>query len=387
MRPSVLLAAMATLVSVQLGTPSAQAQLRTYETKYYSLHTDTDTERAQELVSRLTLMAEEYHNRTSGFSRTIRDRLPVYVFRDVSNYYAHGGMPNTAGVFMGDRLMVLAGEELTERTWHVLQHEGFHQFADAAIGDDLPIWANEGMAEYFGHGIYTGDGFYTGLIPPDRLIRIKSGINRKHFRPLLDMMRLPHAAWNVEVMMGDALANYDQAWAMVHFLAHADNGRYQEPFGRFLKEVSRGQNWEAAWARIFGNSVDAFQQRWEEYWLSLDENPTADLYAETTVAALTSFYARAFSQRQFFDTFEEFAAAAEAGELRHHADDWLPSALLTQALKDAPSRGTWTVEKKPGRRLVICELPNGRRVEGSYKIANKRVKSIDVNIRKAKRRK
>ena len=46
----------------------------------------------------------------------------------------------------------------------------------AFIGGDIPIWVNEGLAEFFAQGLYTGDGFVTGVIPPSRLDRLKSFI-------------------------------------------------------------------------------------------------------------------------------------------------------------------------------------------------------------------
>jgi len=307
----------------------------------------------------------------------------VYVFADLRSYRAYGGMPNSAGVFMGDRLMIFTGGNLNAWTWHTIQHEGFHQFAYAAIGTRLPIWANEGLAEYFGHGIYTGDNFMTGFIPPERLKRIKAGIQEEKFKPLLTMMRLPHEIWNAEVMLAAQQAswNYDQAWAMVHFLAHADNGKYQKPFSNFLSAVSHGQDWEQAWTKTFGGDVSAFDARWREYWLNLPDNPTEDLYAEATAATLTSFFARAFSQRQFFETFDEFKAAAEAGALKYDEEDWLPPELLANALKNADQYGTWSVVKKPGRRLLVCERPDGTVLEGSFKVRNKRVQNVEVNTR------
>ena len=366
----------------------AQDTLRTYETKYYTLRTDLDADRLREITQHLTLMAEEYNRRTRGFAGTVNRRLPVYAFRDARGYLANGGMSGSGGVFTGDKLMVMAGEEITPWTWHVIQHEGFHQFALAAIGRGLPIWANEGLAEYFGHGVFTGDGFYTGLIPPQRQARVQSGIREGKFRSLKSMMLLPHEVWNAEVGLArqQASFNYDQAWSMIHFLAHADGGRYQDAFASFLRGVSHGQPWEQAWVRSFGNGVDAFQQRWEAYWLGLPESPTEQLYAEATAATLTSFFARAFSQRQYFESFEEFAEAGKAGELKMHTEDWLPSSLLTDALKVAPTMGTWSIDSKPGRRLVVCTRADGTTIEGRFRVASRRVKGVDVAVRPPKKK-
>jgi hypothetical protein len=332
-------------------------------------------------------MAEEFYYRTRGFAGTVRERLPIYVFRRAEDYYAAGGLRGSAGAFDGQRLMAIAGESTSARTWHIIQHEAFHQFAAAALGRELPTWANEGLAEYFGHGRFTGDHFFTGLIPPERLARVREGIRAQQFRPLIEMMRLAHDRWNIEVGLGShaaAASNYDQAWAMVHFLAHADDGRYQDAFASFLRAISHGQAWEQAWVRSFGNDVSAFQQRWEEYWLGLPDHPTEELYTEATVATITSFYARAFSQRQFFETFEAFVTAAQANQLEAHEEDWLPPTLLKEALEDSQKEGRWSIRRR-GKPAVVCERPDGTVIEGRFQVTDRRVKNVDVVVLRANR--
>ena len=64
-------------------------------------------------------------------------------------------------------------QKMDARTWHTVQHEGFHQFAHVVIRGDLPIWVNEGLAEYFGEAVFTGDGFVSGVIPPTAMTGIR----------------------------------------------------------------------------------------------------------------------------------------------------------------------------------------------------------------------
>ena len=45
------------------------------------------------------------------------------------------------------------------------------KFAHATIGHKLPPWLDEGLAEYFGEAIFTGDGYVDGAIPPWRAKR------------------------------------------------------------------------------------------------------------------------------------------------------------------------------------------------------------------------
>lgn len=355
----------------------AQARLTKYETKYYTIYTDLDREDVREVEQRVTTMAEEYRSRTQGFAGQISKKLPFYLFQRQADYLAAGGLPGTAGVFTGDKLMAIAGSETSGETWHVVQHEGFHQFLRAVVGGDIPIWVNEGLAEYFGQALWTGDGYVLGAIPPDRLARVKLWIKRGHAISIQEMMKMPHELWNAQM----SIVNYDQAWSMVYFLAHAENGRFQKAFNGFLTEVSRGTTWDKAWEKNFGRGVREFEQKWQKYWEDMNADPTADLYARATVLTLTSFFARAFAQAQYFETSEAFFSAAESRSLKSAPEDALPPGLLAQALIDSKKTGTWSVEKRGGKYTLICTLKNGQRLAGKFEIlTNRRVKSDSVKV-------
>ncbi|MCG3125994.1 MAG: hypothetical protein CHACPFDD_00822 [Phycisphaerae bacterium] len=387
----VLLAVAAALLPSVLAVaqqPAAPA-MKTYKTRYYVLRTDLDADAVAEATLRITLLAEEYHRRTRDFSGQVGQALPFFLFRNARDYYAAGGLKGSAGVFTGDKLMAIAHPEAPWMTWRVVQHEGFHQFARAAIGD-IPPWANEGLAEYFGFGLFTGDDFYVGAIPPAQLAWLRKLIADRQLPTLGEMMRLEPEKWNTHVTYEQekAASNYVQAWSMVYFLAHADNGRYQAPFAKFLKEASRAPNdssrldeYDRVWDKHFGRDRAAFEQRWKEYWLAQPDNPSAELYARATTATLTSFLARAFSQRQTFESFDEFAAAGDAGTVNCRREDWLPPALLKDALAATKRRGAWSLEGQGARRQVICKLDSGVVLEGSFAIANGRVKKVSVAVR------
>ena len=365
-------------LAAPIAPPKSSGEMRVYPTKYYIIHTDIRTDDAKEAVIRMTKMAEEYHDRTREFSGEIRARLPFYLFKDRDEYYEAGGLPGSAGVFTGSALLAIAGDQTSGRTWHVVQHEGFHQFADAVIRGELPTWLNEGLAEYFGESLFTGDGFVSGVIPPSRMKRIQQQVRDNQFKSIQQIMTLSHAEWN-RVM---TLANYDQAWSMVHFLAHGEGGRYQQPFVNFMKLIGRGTPWPNAWAQTFGSAA-GFEQRWKEYWLNLPQDPTKDLYAQAVTATFTSFLARAQTQKQQFSSFDEFLSAAKAGEVKtgQTIDDWLPPGLLqgaVDALKD--SKLHWTLESKGKEPLLAVDLPDGTRLVGSYFLRGGHVGRVWIEI-------
>jgi hypothetical protein len=379
-----------TLFVLAVSIPPAQAArparstdvpsgLQEYQSPYYDVYSDLEPERVQEAILRMTRMAEEYHERTKEFSGVIRQKFPFYLFRSPADYYAAGGMAGSAGVFMvsgGEaKLMAIAGEKNTGFTWHVVQHEGFHQFAHAVIGGQLPVWLNEGLAEYFGEGIYTGDGMVTGVVPPSRCKRIQDSINNKRFKSIRSMMLLSHEQWNMEM----AGANYDMAWSMTHFLAHGDGGKYQAAFSQFVRDLGRNRPWDRAWEANFG-SAEGFEKKWSDWWLAQDPMVTRDLYVKAAVSTMTSYLGRASTQKQTFDNLEEFTRVAKDGGIKIAQEDWLPPTLITSMLdlKDKLGKDvSYELGKDAKTPQVIASLADGTRVVASY---NKLVKAGPARI-------
>lgn len=355
----------------------AGPNLTVYQTRYYVIHTDLPLDAVREAAVRLTAMAEEYHRRTRGFSGAIRRKLPFYLFGSAEDYHDAGGPPGSAGAFTGRRLMAFAGRHPGPRTWHVIQHEGFHQFAHAVIRGKIPVWVNEGLAEYFGQGIFTGDGFVVGVVPPDRLARLKKRIQAGTLREFRQMMSMDNRDWTGQIRLGD----YDQAWSMIHFLVHADRGRYVRALSEFMNDIGRRMRHEQAWLRNFGRDLGGFEARWRQYWLSQPADPARGLYHKAVVATMTSFFARAASQRQEFATFEEFLRAARAGELKAHQLDWLPPRLLSETLASVRRSGEWSIRRPRGKLpRIVCRAADGTTFAGTFAIRDGRVSRVSVQV-------
>jgi hypothetical protein len=338
-------------------TKPAQAKpndLRTYDTRYYVIHTDLGRDAAREAEVRLTRMAEEYHRRTRGFSGEITKKLPFYLFEKEADYHAAGGEPNTAGAYDPNTqtLMAFTGGQANLATWYTVQHEGFHQFADQVIGRGMPIAINEGLAEYFGEAIFTGDAFVAGVIPQWRLKRVRESLKEKKFTPLRELLALSHKEWNAQL----STTNYDQVWTIVQFIVHGDDGARQEALGAFLRGSGNATDVQAAWTKQLGD-VDDFETKWRAYWTGLPDEPTAELYAEATLRTLTSFLARATARRQRFGSFDAFLTAAEKGELKSSEADWLPASLLKDALKRAQA-----MRKDGGTFALVADAPRPPRI-------------------------
>ncbi|MCK4602638.1 MAG: DUF1570 domain-containing protein, partial [Phycisphaerae bacterium] len=353
--------------------------MKAYKTPYYTIYTDREIEMVREAAARMTAMAGDYRRRTKGFSKAVPKRMPFYLFSKPSDYHLAGGMRGSAGVYMGDKLMAMAPVGTDDFVWEIVQHEAFHQFAHKAVSDKLPVWVDEGLAEYFGCGIWTGDGFVTGLIPPRRMKRIQHHIKKDNILPFLEMITMDLRQWNRQM----SHRNYDQAWSMVHFLIHADDGKYEKAFAAFIKDIVRGRRWRQAFQARLGRDLEGFQKQYMQWWTSLPENPTAQRYTRAVVETLTSFLARASRQKMKFESVEEFFEAAGDGkikvDIRKAPRLWLPPKLLKDALKEAQNLEEWSLDVSRKRPGLILTQPDGTTFTGTFTLRLNRI-SVKVTV-------
>lgn len=369
------------------GPPAAadgpKRPLQQYESPYYTIHSDLEPNLVREAYARLTAMAEEYHERTKGFSGAVRSRLPFYLFRREEDYHQAGGPEKSSGVFTGGKLMAVAENRAPAGLWHTVQHEGFHQFAHAVISGRLPVWLDEGLAEYFGEGIWTGDGMVTGVIPPGRLQRVRRLVRDGNLMPLADMMDLDHKTWNGAL----SSRNYDQAWSMVQFLVSADGGKYRQAFTDYINDVARGGSPALSFQNRFGRDTRAFQSRYEQWWKGLGDMPTADLYSQAAVAAMTSFLARGQVLKMKFATTDDFLQAVRDERIQIDGSKmprlWLPTSLGRQAMGTGSRLGEWSLpEGKPPR--VVLRQPDGAVFTGTFTLDGDGPPKIKVTVERPK---
>lgn len=400
------------------GGPGLAAELKSYPSRYYLIQSDLpDANAIREASARMTAMAEEYHRRTRDYSGTIQKRFDFFLFSKEKDYHDAGGPLGSAGVYNAGKeaLMAMADHGVSPQLWHVVQHEGFHQFAHLVIGGSMPTWLNEGMAEYFGEGIWTGDGYVVGVVPPPRLKRVQDAIRQQRIVPFVEMITMTAREWTGTVResykapvggsqgkptdkprpgkagdvtpdagKGDqATTNYDQAWAMVHFLVHADSGRSREALSNFITDVSRRRDWKQAFLDRFGSNVKSFEKRYCDWWLAQKPDASEELYIRTIVQTLTSYLARATIQGQTFANAEEFLTLARAGKLKCDPDQWLPPSLLAEVLRASRKwKDCWSIEVVGHYPRLILTWSKDKVYIGTFSAPGGKPTNVKVDIQK-----
>lgn len=271
--PALLIFTLCSLSTLWLTSP-ASAQMRVGDTKNYRLRTDIDPRLADDLAWRMDALFAEYRTRLINFSPPGSSRFDVYVFNKKDDYtkLTDGKFPNSGGVFIGSRNLLAAyfegqGRDQLRRT---LQHEAFHQFAHSAISPKLPPWVNEGLAQVFEEGLWVGKRIMIGQIPPRRTRQLTHDLRDGRFVPFRDFISLTEEEWNRTFKDAPtASAQYNQAWAMCHFLVFAtdDSGqpRYRQRFLGMLNAIHKGASGERAFVDNFSNNIDGFEDRFMEF--------------------------------------------------------------------------------------------------------------------------
>ena len=307
--------------------PAARGELREINTRHYRLHTDLDDDFAQNLGQLLDNMYDEYAQRLAVIAGGAEiPRLEVYLFRTQKEYlkFSHGRLKNTGGVFVPDQNLLAAYLEIQGRDGirRTLQHEAFHQFAFNAISTDLPIWLNEGLAQFFEEGLWNGDGFLLGEVPPRRIRKLQYDLKYDRMIPFATLLSMTGKEWSQRLWASraDGATQYSQSWAMVHFLAMAKDADgdylYRPRLLKMLRLLHEGKGSEEAFRLAFGSNIRGFEQRFLEYAGALRSTPEATLIEHQDV--LADLLADFNRNGKRFDDAESFRKFVVTGRFHLH---------------------------------------------------------------------
>lgn len=259
--------------------PGAAGATKPFRSRNYTVTTDLPEAQAREIARHMDEVFDTYARRFSGLGVKNASPIKLYLFGTNRTYLdaldAKGfNAANTGGVFFYNAsetgLATFVEGQSSRRMLHVLQHEGFHQFAHLRIGSNLPMWANEGMAEYFGYSILVKGKLRTGVAPEAAVLSLRAAVGRDEVFPLAELMALSNQEWNANVRSGSPMARmmYAQSWAVVHFLIHAEKGRYADAFSGYITRLATGMRHEQALADAFGvTNLAPMERAWRKFVL------------------------------------------------------------------------------------------------------------------------
>jgi len=297
------------LVCVLLAWAST-ATATTLRTPHYNIKTELGPEFTRIVADHMEQIFKEYARRLPQFNTNTDDRFNVRVYATKQGY--ERAMPpsltGSTGAFVS-HLRLLAtykGDRPREEVLRTLYHEGFHQFMYRCISTDCPLWLNEGLAEYFAEATWTGRGFETGQVPPERLKIIQDAVRNRQYMPFNNLFSLKQRSWlrTVHMNRSQASLQYCQAWSAVHFLIHGDQGRYFNRLMGYLKSINSGLDSETAFKKHFGQNMNGFDRAWREYVMNM--RPDAKHRCKSNMKLLLHLAQHAYETPRKFQSLSHF---------------------------------------------------------------------------------
>lgn len=257
--------------------PSSGRKLPT--SRYYAIRSDLAPELTKRYADHLDTMYDEFARRLvvrSGLRKRSPDIPNVLMFASQQDYLdtlrTQFGINGTGsgGMFFvsprGAGLAFWVGGLPRQRVEHVIQHEGFHQFAYAFFGSEMPPWLNEGLAEFFGESVVDGGTVVIGQASPQVVGQVRKAVEEGKSIPFMDLLQMDDQRWNGNVRSGTAALQYMQSWSMVHFLVYGEGGKYDALFVRMLRLLNSGKKPFDAMREAFGLANEANVREFEDAW-------------------------------------------------------------------------------------------------------------------------
>ncbi len=131
----------------------------------------------------------------------------------------------------------------------IAAHEGWHQYTQRTFANGLPIWLEEGLASYMeGHRWNGATPEFRPWANLERYDQLRKAHADDRLLPLEKLLTTdPKTLFAGESI--PALDYYAQAWALAHFLAEGEGGKYRERLGTLLTDAAAGRLYSRLTAR------------------------------------------------------------------------------------------------------------------------------------------
>jgi hypothetical protein len=263
---------------LSFSTAAAKSlELQQFRSKFYVIHTNLTRDEVRVFGRHMDTVFAQYEDRFREFHANNISHMPLYLLRTEAQYQQLMASQdidatNTGGMFFfshkSQGLATWTQGRSRSQTFQVLQHEGFHQFAYNHLGQDLPTWINEGLAQYFEDAIIVGEKMTTGLSNTRRIEQVKHALDSGTAIGFSGLIQFNADQWADTLHSNPAKASlmYAQSWSLVFFLIHGENDKYQSAFARYLQKVSVGRDHQTAFDEVFGiNSLNPLARHWTDF--------------------------------------------------------------------------------------------------------------------------
>ncbi len=246
------------------ATPPEDSKWIRVDTQHFTLLSNEGQRQTETIGGNLELLRQALEGTTKGFTLNSPIDTRIYVFADEASFTpfnlgADGKPESLAGYFVPtpDGNYVAFNASAAETPFPIIYHEFLHYVMENTI-PGLPLWLNEGLAEFYSSAVLTNGRAQIGL-PVDRHL---AWLAEHPMLPLRDLFAVDHDSpeYNETERQGTF---YAQSWALTHFLI-ADAER-RSRFGRLLEALRQGNGSRESFEQAYGVDLAAVDKALAAY--------------------------------------------------------------------------------------------------------------------------
>jgi tetratricopeptide (TPR) repeat protein len=197
----------------------------------------------------------------------VRSPLPtrVYIFGDPRSFTRYcdaaiGRSDRLSGVFLSDRdgnhVLIDGNARGVDR---VVYHELTHYFLRNTVPGNVPLWFNEGLAEFYSTFKEHGDSVEVGLPVEEHLAWLRT----QSLIPLKELFAINRDSkeYNEGNRQG---VFYAESWALVHYMM-IGNPERREQLGTYVGLIASGRTIDDAFRTAFHGTYDDLERELRKY--------------------------------------------------------------------------------------------------------------------------
>src|SRR2546423_2467192 len=190
----------------------------------------------------------------------------VIVFKSDSSYKPFKVNPNVAGYFQpGEDVnyITLTTERASDdQPFRTIFHEYVHLLVENTMGATVPLWFNEGLAEYYSTFDIKDD--YRRVILGDLIANHVLYLRENKFLPLRTLFAVDSKSpyYNEGNKMN---VFYAESWMLMHYLMQGDGQKHRPQLAKFVDLLRVNTTIEDAFQRAFDNNIEAVEKDFKSY--------------------------------------------------------------------------------------------------------------------------
>ena len=243
---------------------AARDQWTRVETPHFICYTNGDQSRLAKLLLELERLREALRLTTSGLDKPAVTPTYFLAFKDRESYFPYNmrresGEATVIGQFQGapDVHYLVFAIPSGGESKHIIYHEFMHSVLQNNV-PGVPLWLNEGLAEYYSTFESTARTAEIGRIIDYHF----AVLNQRPLIPIRNLLVVKTQSHRY-TDPGQSAIFYAQSWALTHMLTNEPGGA--ERVRGYLSAIAEGQNALRAFEATFGSNYPALESRLRSY--------------------------------------------------------------------------------------------------------------------------